>query len=78
MEWSIALEELRLIYSLFKQDWKIRFRQVSRSQNKIVDHMTKIILSGLYNVQLFWKPLDSVKNIVIVERSIFFFKSIVL
>ncbi|KAK5834348.1 hypothetical protein PVK06_018225 [Gossypium arboreum] len=44
------LGELRLIHYLLKRDWKVRFRHVSRSQNKVAGHMAKTASSGLSNV----------------------------
>lgn len=45
------------------------FRHVSRAQNKIINHMIKIVLSELGTVQLFGEPSNLVRNILINEHN---------
>ncbi|KAK5818693.1 hypothetical protein PVK06_023637 [Gossypium arboreum] len=61
---SNNLVELRLINGFLKQDWKIRIRHISRSQNMVVDRMAKCVYYNPLGLILFEDPSISIQDIL--------------
>ncbi|MBA0612620.1 hypothetical protein Godav_013203, partial [Gossypium davidsonii] len=65
---SNRLQELRLIHQLLCRNWKVQIRHISRSPNKVVDHMAKIANDYSNNVKIFEDPPSSIPGLLFDEQ----------
>ncbi|MBA0757417.1 hypothetical protein Gotri_020518 [Gossypium trilobum] len=47
------LHELQNIHQLLRHNWKVHVRHISRSHNRVADHMAKISVASTSNMRIF-------------------------
>ncbi|KAK5834266.1 hypothetical protein PVK06_018143 [Gossypium arboreum] len=65
---SSRMVELKFIHLLLNRNWKVHFRHIVRSQNKVTDQMTKCEFNGNMGLFSFEEPPILVRNLLLVDR----------
>ncbi|MBA0757596.1 hypothetical protein Gotri_020683 [Gossypium trilobum] len=65
------MAELRLIHGILNCEWNVRIRHVPRSQNAIVDHMARLVISGPPSLVVFEKPPTLVQGLLLADKRSF-------
>ncbi|TYI45496.1 hypothetical protein E1A91_D13G040800v1 [Gossypium mustelinum] len=64
LAWNKSVVEIQLIHDLCLKDWKVKFRSIRKTNNKVADHLAKMTSSNIEHFVVLEGPPHEIKSLL--------------